>query len=60
MGTSVVDTPGKKKLSGTAKGYLILFGLVVLSCQIPGTAVENSDSISLCGVYQSGKAVKPA
>ena len=26
MGTSVVDTPGKKKLSGTAKGYLILFG----------------------------------
>ena len=29
-------------------------------CQIPGTAVENSDSISLCGVYQSGKAVKPA
>ena len=31
MGTSVVDTPGKKKLSGTAKGYLILFGLVVLS-----------------------------
>ena len=31
MGTPVVDTPGKKKLSGTAKGYLILFGLVVLS-----------------------------
>ena len=31
MGTSVVDTPGKKKLSGTARGYLILFGLVVLS-----------------------------
>ncbi|MFR5732413.1 MAG: ABC transporter permease [Clostridium sp.] len=27
----VVDTPGKKKLSGTARGYLILFGLVVLS-----------------------------
>ena len=31
MGTPVVDTPGKKKLSGTARGYLILFGLVVLS-----------------------------
>ena len=31
MGTPVVDTPGKKKLSGTVKGYLILFGLVVLS-----------------------------
>ncbi len=31
MGTPVVDTPGKKKISGTAKGYLILFGLVVLS-----------------------------
>ena len=31
MGSSVVETTGKKKLSGTAKGYLILFGLVVLS-----------------------------
>ena len=26
MGSSVVETTGKKKLSGTAKGYLILFG----------------------------------
>ena len=31
MGSSVVETTGKKKLSGTVKGYLILFGLVVVS-----------------------------
>ena len=27
MGSSVVETTGKKKLSGTAKGYIILVGL---------------------------------
>ena len=26
MGSSVVETTGKKKLSGTAKGYIILVG----------------------------------
>ena len=34
MGSSVVETTGKKKLSGTAKGYIILVGLVVLSWAI--------------------------
>ena len=34
MGSSVVETTGKKKLSGTAKGYIILAGLVVLSWAI--------------------------
>ena len=34
MGSNVVETTGKKKLSGTAKGYIILVGLVVLSWAI--------------------------
>ena len=34
MGSYVVETTGQKKLSGTAKGYIILVGLVVLSWAI--------------------------
>lgn len=34
MGSSVAETTGKKKISGTAKGYIILVGLVVLSWAI--------------------------
>ena len=62
MGSSVVETTGKKKLSGTAKGYIILAGLVVLSWAIfkvltPGNS-KFMDLVSRPGMWMQGLTTK--
>ena len=60
MGSSVVETTGKKKLSGTAKGYLILFGLVVLSWLIFKISRTLSTGMFISSAISSGVGSLPS